>query len=753
MLEDHILKLDEDAIRPALKAIILSLLPGLEDDTSEDFERMVSALDKLREAAGGSSHDVTDGKAKGSSSHFWQCFFLATITNTSRRQGALAFLARRLPKFGVSKSPMPALDASTTLQGLSSEAESAISPEPGLLIRCFASGLSDSQLLIQRGFLDLIVSHLPLDSPVLQKRISKGDLEQLVAAAASVVSRRDMSLNRRLWAWFVGPESIAPEGTEGITSPMSDKNNASADPSTHQAAYFSRYGLEALTNSVLKMINRRSIAPAERARPFRVCLSLMDRWEVGGLIVPEVFLPALQSIQSYSEDAPRESVAEVMRSASAFFDGVDSGLIWGKLIHLVISSLQDNRIPRDEALRQIKLAKFVLARFNLKEEDMLLYHMPLMALSTLACLNETSEMTTKPVIDPEIIALVFEAVDAIIQLIPDRAFKEDAGIGNDPAAAPDTPRASISQQIRTFYDESQGSLEVADPPFQLAQLGQLALREASIMFAASIKSSDSILPLEMSSKVLASLIIKTRQLKALEKDDPADIIREALLKTTSAETCLSFPHLSAMTAVLVALQTSPLSESYVPPDQLSELVYLLINKFWVFLSPVMPKYHVESTRCMLQLHTIAPDDRIVEAAISSIIVEQLSQKSAVLDALGCGRYFATLWTHTMYELSMQSERRVSTIRRANNEAPISSLPSGELHTILTRPLLLLLDTLAEDRSDTAAFMRTWLQDLPSLNKDIRNPYYSSPFITVFEFYQQFATRKCPSKGGGASTKR
>ena len=85
----------------------------------------------------------------------------------------------------------------------------------------------------------------------------------------------------------------------------------------------------------------------------------MDRWEVGGMIVPEVFLPALQSLHSYSENAPRENVAEVMRSASAFFDGVDSGLIWGKLIHLVMSSLQDNKIPRDEALEQIKLAKFV----------------------------------------------------------------------------------------------------------------------------------------------------------------------------------------------------------------------------------------------------------------------------------------------------------------------------------------------------------------------------------------------------------
>jgi hypothetical protein len=201
VFERHILKLDGAALRPALKAIILSLLPGLEDETSEDFERMVSATEKLRNAVQDNSGEISEGKTTSGSSHFWQCFFLAAITNASRRQGALAFLVRRLPKFGRSNRRNSPSDAAIPSDDLPAEAEAAISPEPGLLIRCFESGLSDPQLLIQRGFLDLLVSHLPLDSPVLQQRIGKGDLERLVAAAAGVVSRRDMSLNRRLWAF------------------------------------------------------------------------------------------------------------------------------------------------------------------------------------------------------------------------------------------------------------------------------------------------------------------------------------------------------------------------------------------------------------------------------------------------------------------------------------------------------------------------------------------------------------------------
>jgi hypothetical protein len=66
IFENHILKLDTPALRPALKAIILSLLPGLEDETSEDFERMFSALDTLRKVVEG---PVNDAKSSGSS-HF-----------------------------------------------------------------------------------------------------------------------------------------------------------------------------------------------------------------------------------------------------------------------------------------------------------------------------------------------------------------------------------------------------------------------------------------------------------------------------------------------------------------------------------------------------------------------------------------------------------------------------------------------------------------------------------------------------------
>ncbi|KAL1654473.1 hypothetical protein SLS61_003076 [Didymella pomorum] len=712
VFEDHILKLDGASLRPALKAIILSLLPGLEDETSEDFERMVSALDKLRRAVQDQTNDMADSKSNnGHASHFWQCFFLASITNASRRQGALAFLTRRLPKFGLPASKNGVQSGTLTL-----EAEAAVHPEPGLLIRCFESGLSDPQLLIQRGFLDLIVSHLPLDSPVLQQRISKTDLERLVAAAAGVVSRRDMSLNRRLWAWFLGPDPSTTESAEGTESPTQERHNASMDPSTVHAAYFSRYGLAALTTSVLKMIRRNARTPAERARPFRVCLSLMDRWEVGGLIVPELFLPALQSVQTYSDQATKDQVDEVMRSASAFFDGVDSGLIWGKLTQLVTSSLDGSK-SKQEALQQMKLAKFVLARFNLKEEDMLLHHMPLMIIATLTSLGQISQDHNSKAINVEVIDLALEIADSLVQIVPDRAMRaHPASASQNSTTELGASTTQVLQQIATFYDDAQAGLESADRLYEPGFVGRAALRQASQMTLAALQTDGWSQSPELPSKILANLVVKTQDLDAVDDFDFSSILKESLSRSEPA-TNVPFSHLSAAAGILVALQVARPSQPYIPASDLSGLLHLLVASLWHYLSPTMPKYHVEATLCMLQLHSISPSGRLVEAAISSIVAAQLQNRSTAVPISDCGRRFAVLWAHTMHELSLQSEKRGSVTRRPSGMSlPTPSLSPATYQSVLTRPLLLLMDTLNEEGTENATFMKSWLLDLPTLSK-------------------------------------
>lgn len=387
LFEDHVLVLDSFILRPALKAIILALLPGLEEETSEEFERTFSILDRFKATVGRVPGRDTDDLDISSEQYFWQCLFLASITSTSRRQGALAYLMRNLPVIGkfpngsqateLIEQPAPDIECEKTL---ALAVEAVISPEPGLLIRCFATGLGDERILIQRGFLDLLVSHLPLSSPVFQDKVIPQDLERLVAAATSVMTRREMSLNRRLWTWFLGPEGSEDSSFATPNSAKFPTLDGNTTPTTlhkqKQSCYFRCFGSGPLIRSILNMIKTESLAPSEKARPFRICLSLMDRWEVGGVVIPEVFQPLLQSAWLYQKTAPsQEAFAEVQRSASVFFDGVDSSLIWTALIKVLVVALADET-SSEAAQSHMELIWFIVTRFNLKEEEMQMLHIP-----------------------------------------------------------------------------------------------------------------------------------------------------------------------------------------------------------------------------------------------------------------------------------------------------------------------------------------------------------------------------------------
>lgn len=132
LFEKHYLPLKAD-LRPALKAFVLALLPGLEEETGEHFDRVCSLLDQLSGAV--------------SLSFFLQNMWLVLITGPGYRISALNFLSRRMPRFE--------LDQSIT---------ASVGEDVGLMVRGFSAALEDSNILVQRGILDLILNHLRLDS-------------------------------------------------------------------------------------------------------------------------------------------------------------------------------------------------------------------------------------------------------------------------------------------------------------------------------------------------------------------------------------------------------------------------------------------------------------------------------------------------------------------------------------------------------------------------------------------------------------
>ena len=72
------------------------------------------------------------------------------------------------------------------------------------MIRAFAAALEDDDLLVRRGALDILQQSLRIDG-VAVKKAQEDDRCILMRAATSVVLRRDLALNRRLFAWLLGP--------------------------------------------------------------------------------------------------------------------------------------------------------------------------------------------------------------------------------------------------------------------------------------------------------------------------------------------------------------------------------------------------------------------------------------------------------------------------------------------------------------------------------------------------------------------
>ena len=158
-------------LRPMTRALLLSLLSGLEEESSECFDRVVALLDNIAASVGWP--------------FFLQTMWKVVVTSPNVRLCAFNFLARRMPKMEAANAPsLEAIDIT-------------------LLGSALSHALSDSALLVRRQALDFLIQHMPLHARMFAQLPAK---TQLFDAALGTVLGRDISLNRRLFTWLLGSE-------------------------------------------------------------------------------------------------------------------------------------------------------------------------------------------------------------------------------------------------------------------------------------------------------------------------------------------------------------------------------------------------------------------------------------------------------------------------------------------------------------------------------------------------------------------
>ena len=680
LYDEHILKLPPSVLRPALKALILSLLPGIEEENSEDFEKTLATFNRIR---GAFQNDGSEGI-------FWQSLFLASITSPNRRMGVLVYLFRYLPK--LSPSIAPRAEGGAAVNGIHASTQLVTTPEPGLLIRCFATGLQDEQPLVQRGFLDLLVSNLPLSSDTLQHSGSANDLEILVSSVLAIVLRRDVSLNRRLWQWFFGTDDKA--STTNGSKPLDDRKQKQDDdegqaprsPSaTSGSAYFEAFGLVSIVLTFDKMLDRDHATPLQRARPFRILISLMDRSSIGGPVVDALFERLLQGLKTYQTNAPsQEAFDEVFRSANAFFDSIEPRVIIRNMLKLFKANNMD-------------LIQFICSNFSLDDDDMVRRHLPSIAYILSQDLLESVQDSSS---QNSFLSSRQQQIAEVMDLMVIGGDNVDS-VSLKGSKETNLPPVELVSMLYQFYEvpttKSEQKISLSMDRIRL----ELFLNVSRIIDQCLQQLANTNF-LDRLTSLFERLFTKSYLQSSIGINFPrglSDWARDALSLDPKPFSILRNVA-TLVSSLLLHSQDDLLQSSH----DILGAVPILTRLFWQHLIPSTPQHHVESVESIWALRSLSSSLFLVDSTIMSL----LSQGLELAEDQGHPIVkFGILWTHT--KISPTSSLQVTN----GDAAPVATDPKD----FVKATLLYIIDMTNVDRKSDPCL--SWMTSLPSLSLHFR----------------------------------
>lgn len=177
--ESHFVPLGQ-RLRPALDGFLIAVLPGLEEG-ADYHDRTDKLLYKVSEGVG---HEYFYGS-------LWRCI----LNNPSVRLPATSYI---ILHFNKKKS----LEEQLHMMGLNVHT----------LNTGICAALLDSNILVQRAILDLLICCFPMHN----HQIIPSDMINITTAAITVLLRRDVSLNRRLCSWLFGLEAGSKSKTVAL---------------------------------------------------------------------------------------------------------------------------------------------------------------------------------------------------------------------------------------------------------------------------------------------------------------------------------------------------------------------------------------------------------------------------------------------------------------------------------------------------------------------------------------------------------
>uniref|UniRef100_A0A671WC84 DOP1 leucine zipper like protein B n=1 Tax=Sparus aurata TaxID=8175 RepID=A0A671WC84_SPAAU len=259
------------ALLPSLQAFITGLLPGLEEGL-EVYDRTDALLLKLSLLVG---QQVFYGALWGS-----------MLVSPMVRLPASVFIVTHFDR-------MASLRQQTHMLGY----------DHRLVVKSVCLSLQDSNVLVQRNMLEILLYFFPfaecLDPVESSISMSVKEVITVVSAASLTLLRRDMSLNRRLYAWLLGTDIKG-----GMVAPHPTISSSTED---HTSYYFSTYSRDCLVQALINILKQKDVQSNPEIvigylRPFRIIISLLDKPEIGPVVLSSVLLEVVRAFHSYCRE-------------------------------------------------------------------------------------------------------------------------------------------------------------------------------------------------------------------------------------------------------------------------------------------------------------------------------------------------------------------------------------------------------------------------------------------------------------------
>ncbi|XP_077431543.1 protein DOP1A isoform X3 [Vanacampus margaritifer] len=298
-------------LKPGLQGLLTGVLPGLEEG-SEFYDRTNNLLEKVAAAV--------------EQSAFYSALWGSILTSPAVRLPGVSFVLLHLNR---------KLSMEDQLYVMGSDIE--------LMVEAVSTSVQDSSVLVQRSTLDLILFCFPFH----MSQATRPDMIRILSAALHVVLRRDMSLNRRLYAWLLGFDNNGVK-----TGPRATRQSTPEDQASH---YFNTFSKDMLVQAMVGILQGKARGGEEESilmhdlKPFRILISLLDKPELGPAILEDVLIEVfrtlhthcktelgLQNQSSFSKDhthlssklRENKKTAELIKTANLLFNSFEPFYMW-----------------------------------------------------------------------------------------------------------------------------------------------------------------------------------------------------------------------------------------------------------------------------------------------------------------------------------------------------------------------------------------------------------------------------------------